>query len=112
MAAVDEFISAHRAGWEELERLLRVAGQDPRRLQATELERLGQLYRHVTSDLAIARRDFPHDRATRYLNDLAARAHPVLYRAPAGSWRRLGRFFFQEFPRLYRAAGPFVVTAI
>ena len=34
-----------------------------------------------------------------------------MYRSPAGSWRRLGRFFLQDFPALYRAAGPFVLTA-
>ncbi|MBA2447830.1 MAG: stage II sporulation protein M [Chloroflexi bacterium] len=34
-----------------------------------------------------------------------------MYRAPAGSWRRLGRFFLLEFPRLYRAAAPFILTA-
>lgn len=34
-----------------------------------------------------------------------------MYRAPAGSWRRLGCFFLLEFPRLYRAAAPFVLTA-
>jgi uncharacterized membrane protein SpoIIM required for sporulation len=111
MAAVDEFIAAHRGGWEELEDLLRRAGQDPRRLEADEIERLGRLYRHVASDLALARRDFPRDRATRYLNDLAARAHPVVYRAPTGSWRRIGGFFLGELPRLYRAAGSFVLVA-
>jgi uncharacterized membrane protein SpoIIM required for sporulation len=111
LAAVDDFITAHRGGWEDLESLVRRAGQDPRGLTAEEIERLGQLYRHVTSDLAVARRDFPLDQATRYLNDLAARAHPLLYRAPAGAWRRLGHFFLLEFPRLFRSAGPFVLVA-
>lgn len=111
MAAVDEFIAAHRGGWDELERLLGRAGQDPRRLRAEEIERLGWLYRHVASDLALARRDFPREQLTRYLNELAGRAHPLLYRSPAGSWRRVGRFFLAEFPRLYRAAGPFVLVA-
>jgi uncharacterized membrane protein SpoIIM required for sporulation len=111
LAAVDEFISAQRPRWEELEALLRRAGRDPRRLEAAEIERLSQLYRQVTAHLAQARRDFPHDQVSRYLNDLAARAHPVLYRAPAGSWRRLYRFFLVEFPALFRSAGPFVLAA-
>jgi uncharacterized membrane protein SpoIIM required for sporulation len=34
-----------------------------------------------------------------------------LYRAPAGAWRRLARFFLQDFPRHFRAAGPFVLAA-
>lgn len=111
MAVVDEFIAAHRGGWEELERLLRRAGQEPRRLQAAELERLGQLYRHVAADLALARRDFPRDQVARYLNDLAARAHPLLYRSAGSSWRRLGRFFGVELPRLYRGAAPFILAS-
>jgi uncharacterized membrane protein SpoIIM required for sporulation len=111
LAAVDEFIAAHRPGWDELERLLGLAGRDPRRLRAEQIERLGWLYRHVASDLAQARRDFPREQVTRYLNDLAARAHPLLYRAPAGSWRRLARFFLADFPRRFRAAGPFVLAA-
>jgi uncharacterized membrane protein SpoIIM required for sporulation len=48
---------------------------------------------------------------TRYLNELAARTHPLLYRAPAGSWPRLVRFFGVEFPRLFRALAPFVLAA-
>ena len=65
----------------------------------------------MASDLAQARRDFPHDQVTRYLNELAGRTHPLLYRAPAGSWPRLGRFFTAEYPRLFRAAGPFILAA-
>jgi uncharacterized membrane protein SpoIIM required for sporulation len=111
LAAVDEFIVAHRGGWDELERLLKRAGQSPRRLQAEEIERLANLYRHVTSDLARARRDFPDDPAVSYLNDLAARAHPLLYRAPGSSGRRLATFFVDDVPRIFRAAAPFVLVA-
>ncbi len=111
MAAVDEFIAVHRGGWDELERLLGRADGDPRRLEAAEIERLGGLYRHVTSDLAVAHRDFPHDEVVDYLNALAGRAHPLLYRAPVGAWRRLAGFFLCELPALYRAAGAFVAAA-
>lgn len=91
--------------------MLRRAGREPRRLETGEIERLGWLYRHLTSDLALARRDFSHDQVTRYLNDLAGRTHPLLYRAPGGSWRRLGRFFAQDFPREFRATAPFTLVA-
>jgi uncharacterized membrane protein SpoIIM required for sporulation len=111
LAAVDEFIAAHRGDWDELELLLRRAGQEPRRLAAAEIERLGRLYRHVASDLALARRDFPADQTARYLNDLAARTHPLLYRSPAGSWKRLGRFWTADFPCLVRTAQPFVLVS-
>ena len=91
--------------------LLDRAGSDPRRLEAAEIERLSHLYRQVVSDLALARRDFPSDQVVAYLNGLAARAYPLVYRAPVGSWRRLGQFFLQEFPARYRAAGWFVLAA-
>ncbi|MFN8526699.1 MAG: stage II sporulation protein M [Chloroflexota bacterium] len=112
MAGVDSFILGHREDWDALERLLRRTGQDPRRLGAPEIERLGQLYRHITSDLAIARRDYPGDQVTRYLNGLAARAHPVVYRADGGSWLRLARFFTRGVPELFAAARWFVAAAL
>lgn len=111
MANVDEFIHQRWPGWDELRALIDRAGRDPRRLDAAEIERLGQLYRRVVSDLALARRDFPRDQVVAYLNDLATRTYPLVYRAPAGSWRRLGHFFRAGFPRLYRDSGPFVFAA-
>jgi uncharacterized membrane protein SpoIIM required for sporulation len=112
LAAIDEFLTMHRGAWEELERLISRAGRDPRRLDAEQIERLSQLYRRTTADLALARRDFPGTSATRYLNDLAGRTHPLLYRAPAGSWRRLMSFFVIEFPRRFLAARAFILTAL
>ena len=111
MSTIDEFILQRRPGWDELRALIDRAGRDPRRLDAAEIERLGQLYRRVVSDLAVARRDFPGDQLVAYLTNLATRASPLVSRAPAGSWRRLGRFFWDGFPRLYRESGPFVFVA-
>ena len=104
-------MTAHRGAWDELEGLIRRDGRDPRRLEAEQIERLSQLYRRVTADLALARRDFPGTSTAGYLNDLAGRAHPLLYRAPAGSWRRLASFFLVEFPRRFLAARWFILTA-
>jgi uncharacterized membrane protein SpoIIM required for sporulation len=63
------------------------------------------------ADLALARRDFPGDQVVAYLNGLAARAYPLVYRAPIGSWRRLWQFFLVEFPDRYRQTGPFILAA-
>ncbi len=111
MTSVDEFIVQRRPIWDELRALADRAGRDPRRLDAAQIERLGQLYRHVVSDLSLARRDFPHDQVAVFLNELATRAYPLVYRAPAGSWRRMARFFVHGFPSLYHETGPFVFTA-
>jgi uncharacterized membrane protein SpoIIM required for sporulation len=109
--SIDDLMLSRRERWEALRALLDRAGNDPRRLEASEIERLSHLYRQIVSDLALARRDFPNDRVVDYLNGLAARAYPLVYRAPVGSWRRLGQFFFQEFPARYRAARWFILAA-
>ncbi len=75
-----------------------------RSFSAEQIEAFGRGYRQVISDLAIARRDFPDDQLTLWLNGLAARVHLRLYRAPAPSWRRFGRFFWTDFARRFRSA--------
>src|SRR5690348_7079301 len=109
---IDQFINSHQAGWGELEGLLRrVKGGNMRTLSAAELERLSQLYRHASADLALARRDYPRDAVTAYLNRLVASAHPVIYYREALSLRRLWRFITTTFPRLYREVWPYTLTA-
>jgi uncharacterized membrane protein SpoIIM required for sporulation len=97
-----------------LERLLaRSEGNGLRSFDAEQIEALGRAYRRLVSDLAIARRDFPDDQLTMWLNELASRAHLRLYRAPAPSWRRFGRFFWTDFARRFRAArGYLLVSAL
>jgi uncharacterized membrane protein SpoIIM required for sporulation len=111
LSSVDELILTRRERWESLRALLDRAGSDPRRLDAAEIERLSALYRQVVADLALARRDFPGDQVVAYLNGLAARAYPLVYRAPVGSWRRLWQFFLIEFPARYRQTGAFIFVA-
>jgi uncharacterized membrane protein SpoIIM required for sporulation len=105
----DELLKNRRPDWERLTLLLRRArGGQLAGLSEVELTELGELYRATTSDLAIAQRDFPsHDLAT-YLNQLVARAHPVIYRGDPVAWRRLKDFYLCGFPRLYRELSPFI----
>jgi uncharacterized membrane protein SpoIIM required for sporulation len=114
MPSLSHFIASRQSRWAELEDLLaRSEGNGLRGFDAEHIERLGRGYRQVMSDLAIARRDFPDDELTRWLNGLAARAHLRLYRAPAPSWRTLGRFFWTDFARRFRAArGYLLVSAV
>ena len=84
--------------------LARSDGNGLRNFDARQIEDFGRAYRQVISDLAIARRDFPDDQLTLWLNSLASRAHLRLYRAPAPSWRRLGQFFWTDFARRFRSA--------
>src|ERR687884_2255356 len=114
MPSPTHFSATRQARWAELEQLLaRSGGNGLRGFDAAQIEALGRAYRQVISDLAIARRDFPDDPVTLWLNDLASRAHMRLYRAPPPSWRRLGDFFWTDFARRFRAArGYLLVSAL
>lgn len=80
-------------------------------MSASELEDLGRLYRQATSDLAIARRDFPRDRVTRYLESLVSRAHPIVYRPEGGQMAAVGRFVTTGYPRAFRESGRYIVAS-
>ncbi|MCY3744374.1 MAG: stage II sporulation protein M [Candidatus Poribacteria bacterium] len=95
---ITEFISKKQETWNELETLL----NRPRDANATQLNRLGYLYRRVTSDLAVARRDFPQDRCVPYLNELASRAHATVYQTSPFKRGNLRQFLRFGFPTLFR----------
>ncbi len=112
MPSLSQFIDGRRERWLRLEHLLaRSEGNGLRRFSVGELDDLGRTYRQVVSDLAIARRDFPDDQLTATLNALASRAHLRLYRAPTGTWRRLGTFLTSGFSRRLCDAGGYVALA-
>jgi hypothetical protein len=110
---VDTFVAEHQARWAELEEAVKHARRGRLRATSTaDIERFGLLLRHASSDLAIARRDFPDATVTEYLNTLCSRAHPLLFR---GSPRRLGdlpRFYATGLPRLFRDAWPYIVCSV
>ena len=112
MPSLSHFIASRQPHWSELGDLLtRSEGNGLRRFAAGDIERLGRGYRQVMSDLAIARRDFPDDQLTQWLNGLASRAHLRLYRAPAPAWRQFGQFFWTDFARRFRSAGGYLLIS-
>lgn len=113
MPSPESFVGARHDDWARLEALLGRAGAgNLQRLSADELEELGRLYRRLTSDLAIAQRDFPGDRVTGYLNQLLARAHSEVYRPEVTGKQRLLAFLLADFPALYRRNLHFVLTSL
>jgi uncharacterized membrane protein SpoIIM required for sporulation len=109
---LDAFYAARRERWQRLETLLAAArGGGSARLSAGELDDLGRLYRQATSDLAVARRDFPRARQTRYLEGLVGRAHPVLYRDESRDWRAVRTFATRGFPATFRATARYTLLA-
>ncbi|HZP95029.1 MAG TPA: stage II sporulation protein M [Candidatus Limnocylindria bacterium] len=108
---IDRFVEDRRARWARLGRLVSRARGRVDRLSADEVLELGHLYRATTSDLAIARRDFPRDVATERLNDLVAAAHALVYSEAPTSGRRLRGFLLRELPASVRAQLPWTGVA-
>lgn len=111
--SLDDFVAVHRPDWQRLEDLLRrMAGGRLSGLSDDDVLAFGHLYRQTTSDLAVARRDFPYDQVAEYLNGLVARAHPFIYRGEAVDRRRLRSFYGETFPQTFRRTLPFTVVAL
>jgi uncharacterized membrane protein SpoIIM required for sporulation len=108
---IERFVANRRARWERLGSLLNRAHSPRSGLSVDELDELARLYRQTTSDLAVARRDFPHDGTTQFINELVARAYGYIYRGPPTPLAALRRFFRQELPREFRSAWRFVAAA-
>jgi uncharacterized membrane protein SpoIIM required for sporulation len=101
---LETFSAGRRARWAELEsRTAALAGNHLRGLGSADVERFAILYRRTASDLAIARRDFPDQAVTEYLNSLCGRAHVLLNRGSAPRFRHAVSFFATGAPRAFRA---------
>lgn len=107
----DDLLRSRQSDWQSLSGLLDRARDGVDRLSPEEVDALGSLYRAATSDLALARRDFPAHHVTTYLNQLVARAHAVVYRGEPIAHKRILRFITAGFPRACRQAAPFIVVA-
>ncbi|MFN0070802.1 MAG: stage II sporulation protein M [Chloroflexota bacterium] len=108
---IERFVANRRARWERLSTLLNRSRSTRSHLSVDELDEMARLYRQTTSDLAVARRDFPSDGTTRYINELVARAYGQIYREPPAPRDALVRFFRQELPQEFRSAWPYLVAA-
>lgn len=108
----EDFVKTKRPGWERLEALLRrIQRGRLQSLEADELYELGRLYRQATSDLAVARRDWPKEQVVVYLNGLVGRAHGEIYRNEATTWRRIRDFVLLRFPQVWRRSLPFTLAS-
>jgi uncharacterized membrane protein SpoIIM required for sporulation len=107
----DEFYQSRKGDWETLSRLLDQCQSDMRGLSEAQVRDMARLYRATTSDLALAKRDFPRNEVTVYLNQLVARAHAVVYRSEPLALSRLWHFATNDFPRLFRETGIFTLIA-
>jgi uncharacterized membrane protein SpoIIM required for sporulation len=107
----DEFYQSRRKEWELLSNLVERAQSDVGRLSTRDVEQLASLYRSVSSDLALGKRDFPYHQVTQYLNQLVARTHAILYQGEPLALRRIVDFVLRGFPRLFRQTFIFTFAA-
>lgn len=80
-------------------------------MSPAEVRELGALYRAVTSDLALARRDYAGERVTIFLNQLLTRAHNFIYQQDSGSWQGVLRYITQTLPRSFRETWRFTLAS-
>lgn len=106
-----QLLRHRRHDWQRLSDLLERAQQDARRLSPQQVEELSRLYRAATSDLALARRDFPEGDVTRFLNQLVARGHATIYQEEPLALNRLRRFARSGFPGAFRRLLPYFLVA-
>lgn len=97
---MSSFVARNKQDWQELESLVKRARRWTRGLSAGERQRLDQLYRRTTVQLARVRTRTSDQQLIEYLNHLTAAAHSVIYLAPReSSLRKIGSFFAEGFPR-------------
>lgn len=108
---IDLFYQSRKTDWEKLTKLLDHNRSNLRGISPEEVREIGLLYRAITSDLALAQRDYPHHEITRYLNQLMARAHAIVYQSGPHDVGRVRQFIKIGFPQAYRQILPFVLVA-
>lgn len=107
---MNDFIKLREKDWERLQKLLDQY-QARGRMGMADARQLGSLYRAITSDLAQARRDYPDQRLTIYLNQLLIRTHSAIYRQEVTDFRRWLRYLIYDIPQTFRETGLFIVAA-
>ncbi len=109
-SSASEFIQRREGDWKRLQQLVeRNRGRN--NLTANEIRELGVLYRAVASDLAIARRDFPAERVTPFLNQLLTRSHSFIYQEDVSDSRNLFRYFTHTIPQTFRDTWAFTFVS-
>jgi uncharacterized membrane protein SpoIIM required for sporulation len=97
------WLAKRKPYWTRLEQLLDQSSRHGfRSLGRSELQEMGLLYRQIAADLATLREDSGSVHFARYLNQLMARAHNIIYSTPKASPSAIFRFFAATYPRVFR----------
>jgi uncharacterized membrane protein SpoIIM required for sporulation len=112
---VDEraFIQEKQQSWEELSQSLDlVRAREVGALSREQIESLGSGYRAVVSDLAFARSQGASDNLITHLNNLAGRAHGVLYASESARFKGVFNFLLRDFPTLFRSTFKYTLISM
>jgi uncharacterized membrane protein SpoIIM required for sporulation len=102
------FVARNKPTWDELETLVRRARKSVRSMTPDEMNRLDVLYRRTTIHLAQVSTRSSDQALVRYLNDLTASAHSVIYVPPRQSmFAGFARFVVDVIPRSLARNGPY-----
>jgi uncharacterized membrane protein SpoIIM required for sporulation len=97
---MSDFVTHNKPAWKELEQLVARARKRIRRMEPDELARLDALYRRATIHLAQVLTRTQDVRLAKYLNDLTAAAHSIIYLPPRKPiWKGAVRFLTEGFGR-------------
>lgn len=108
-----KWLERRKPYWQRLEQLLeRSARSGFRTLDRSELRELGLLYRQIAADLATLREDPGSVHFARYLNQLLARAHNIIYSTRKTSPSMILDFFRTTYPQAFRRNWNYVLAAL
>ena len=107
-----KWIEKRKPHWQRLERLVTSGTATVKALNHEELQELSLLYRQTAADLAAMRQDPSSVHFARYLNQLMARAHNIIYGAHRASPSAVLRFFRQDYPRIFRRNLKYAAIAV
>ncbi len=109
----NQWIRKRRPHWERLANLLAQSDQGGLgQLSRAELQELALLYRQAAADLSVLRRDATARTYADHVNQLLARAHPIVYSGRKASLRTLLRFLRDEYPAIFQENLPYVVASL
>jgi uncharacterized membrane protein SpoIIM required for sporulation len=88
------FLNSNVNRWKTFEKLLLNPGN-------TKPDIIADLFIQITDDLAYARTYYPTSDTSKYLNNLALKAHQVIYRNKKEKSSRIKTFWVSEFPVVF-----------
>ncbi len=107
------FLRQRQGEWAAFEKLLVQLRQTRRsKWSSDSLGDLSRMYRSICYDLSLVRSREWGDQLEKYLNDLVARGHNFLYRAPPGNLWAVVEFVVFGFPVLLRKRKGFFLASL